>query len=46
MAGGGDHKPCEAAYLAALDQERGEDALPPKVTVLALYVKFQQQCEF
>lgn len=38
MASGGEHKPCEAAYLAALDHERGEDASPPKVTVLALYV--------
>ncbi|THG98002.1 hypothetical protein EW026_g4118 [Hermanssonia centrifuga] len=33
-AGGGRVQPCEAAYLAALDTDRGGDATPPAVTVL------------
>ncbi|THG98001.1 hypothetical protein EW026_g4117 [Hermanssonia centrifuga] len=33
-AGGGLVQPCEAAYLAALDKDRGGDAIPPLVTVL------------
>ena len=35
-AGGGAVQPCEAAYLAALDNERGGEATPPTVTVLVL----------
>ncbi len=35
-AGGGLVQPCEAAYLAALDKDRGGDAIPPLVTVLVL----------
>ncbi|EIN11566.1 hypothetical protein PUNSTDRAFT_131729 [Punctularia strigosozonata HHB-11173 SS5] len=36
-AGGGDGvQPCEAAYLASLDPLRGENAIPPAVTVLVL----------
>ncbi|EKM56167.1 uncharacterized protein PHACADRAFT_184852 [Phanerochaete carnosa HHB-10118-sp] len=40
-AGGGAVQPCEAAYLAALDTERGGNATPPKVTVLVLPANIQ-----
>ncbi|KAF8651035.1 hypothetical protein AX16_004898 [Volvariella volvacea WC 439] len=35
-AGGNRVRPCEAAYLSTLDPELGEEARPPKVTVLVL----------
>ena len=35
-AGGGAVQPCEAAYLATLDTERGGGATPPAVIVLVL----------
>ncbi|EKM56169.1 uncharacterized protein PHACADRAFT_209653 [Phanerochaete carnosa HHB-10118-sp] len=40
-AGGGAVQPCEAAYLATLDNERGGDVTPPTVTVLVLPANIQ-----
>lgn len=39
-AGSGFVQPCEAAYLASLDAQRGRNATAPEVTILVMYVSY------